>query len=62
MTQSNLGNALFGLGIREQSTERIEEAIATYRAALQVLTSNGPAWYRDQVEENLDRALRILRR
>ena len=62
MTQSNLGNALFGLGIREQSAESIEEAVAAYRAALQALTANGPAWYRDQVQENLDRALRILRR
>ena len=61
MTQSNLGNALFGLGIREQSADRIGEAVAAYRAALQVLTADGPAWYRDQVQGNLARALRMLR-
>ena len=38
MTQNNLGNALRTLGEREDGTERLEEAVAAYRAALEVRT------------------------
>ena len=33
MTQNNLGNALSTLGARESGTEKLEEAVAAYRAA-----------------------------
>jgi hypothetical protein len=36
--QSNLGVALSMLGERESGTARLEEAVATYRAALEELT------------------------
>jgi hypothetical protein len=35
MTQNNLGNALRTLGERERGTARLEEAVATHRAALE---------------------------
>ena len=38
MTQNNLGNALRMLGERESGTERLEEAVAAYRAALEERT------------------------
>jgi tetratricopeptide (TPR) repeat protein len=34
----NLGNALWRLGEREASPERLEQAVAAYRAALEALT------------------------
>ena len=37
-TQNNLGNALSRLGERESGTERLEEAVEAYRAALQERT------------------------
>jgi tetratricopeptide (TPR) repeat protein len=37
-TQNNLGNALTRLGERENGTERLEEAVAAYRAALEERT------------------------
>ena len=33
-TKNNLGNALLGLGKRENGTKHLEEAIAAYREAL----------------------------
>ena len=47
MTQNNLGTALGTLGEREDGTQRLEEAVAAYRAALEVRTRervplNGP--------------------
>jgi hypothetical protein len=41
-TQNNLGNALRTIGERESGTERLEEAIAAYRAAL-------TEWIRERV-------------
>ena len=35
MTQNNLGNALAILGERESGTERLEQAVTAYRAALE---------------------------
>ncbi len=40
MTQTNLGNALESLGERESGTERLEQAVAAYRAALEVQKSD----------------------
>ena len=37
-TQLNLGNALHRLGEREGRTERLEEAVSAYRAALEEFT------------------------
>ena len=42
-TQTNLGNTLLALGERESGIDRLEEAIATYRAALEVRTRGGRA-------------------
>ena len=36
MTQNNLGNALSTLGEREDGTQRLEQAVDAYRAALEV--------------------------
>jgi hypothetical protein len=38
VTQTNLGNALLALGGREIGTAHLEEAIAAYRAVLEVWT------------------------
>jgi Tetratricopeptide repeat len=38
MTQNNLGLALLRLGERESRTARLEEAVTTYRAALEEMT------------------------
>ncbi|MBM3644612.1 MAG: hypothetical protein FJX02_09765 [Alphaproteobacteria bacterium] len=38
MTQNNLGNALWGLGERENGTVRLIEAVEAYRSALAVAT------------------------
>jgi len=38
MTQNNLDTALWTLGGRESGTERLEEAVVAYRAALEELT------------------------
>ena len=39
MTQNNLGNALQTLGERESGTERLEQSVTAYRAALEEFTS-----------------------
>ena len=44
MIQTNLGNALERLGERENGTERLEQAVATYRAALEVRTLDPLDW------------------
>ncbi|MEO0547812.1 MAG: hypothetical protein AAF035_12800, partial [Pseudomonadota bacterium] len=38
MTQNNLGTALWTLGARERGTERLDEAVTAYRAALEEWT------------------------
>jgi tetratricopeptide (TPR) repeat protein len=40
-TQHNLGVALFAVGNRESGTASLEQAVAAYRAALQVRTMQG---------------------
>jgi hypothetical protein len=58
MTQNNLGNALRRLGEREGSTARLEEAVAAYRAALQVFQGSGAS--HDMAQHNLRMALALL--
>ena len=60
-TQNNLGNALLGLGERESGTERLEEATAAYRAALEERTREGSPAQWAVTQNNLDHALSILR-
>jgi tetratricopeptide (TPR) repeat protein len=59
-TQNNLGNALQRLGARERGTERLEEAVAAYRDALEELTRENAPHYQDIAQENLDRVLGLL--
>ena len=61
MTQSNLGNALFRLGERESGTERLEEAVAAYRAALEAITPERSPSDWAMLQKNLKRALSMLR-
>ena len=56
MTQSNLGAALMSLGEREAGTERLEQAVDAYRAALEVFSAEPPQ-YRDMAQRNLDHVL-----
>jgi tetratricopeptide (TPR) repeat protein len=51
MTQTNLGTALTRLGERESGTARLEEAVAAYRAALELykLEALSPQWEETQV-------------
>jgi tetratricopeptide (TPR) repeat protein len=59
MTQNNLGNALSTLGERESSIGRLEEAIAAYRAALEV-RSRGRVLDWAATQNNLGIALSTL--
>ncbi len=61
MTQNNLGNALATLGGRESGTARLEEAVAAYRAALEVFTQPGLEYYRGIAQGNVDRAQALIR-
>jgi tetratricopeptide (TPR) repeat protein len=60
MTQNNLGNALFMLGMLEQGTERLQQAAATYREVLAEQTQEkAPSdWARTQ--NNLGLVLSII--
>jgi tetratricopeptide (TPR) repeat protein len=60
MTQNNLGNALRALGERESGTARLEEAVAAYRAALDVFQAAKADYYIDTVSGNLARAENLL--
>ena len=57
MTQNNLGTALTSLGERESNTQRLQEAVEAYRAALQERTRERvpPDWATTQ--NNLGNAL-----
>jgi tetratricopeptide (TPR) repeat protein len=57
MTQNNLGNALSRLGDREEGTERLEEAVDAYRAALQVYTREALPLDWAMTQNNLGSAL-----
>ena len=60
-TQNNLGNALRSLGERENSTERLEQAVDAYHAALDVLANEGLPRDRAVVQNNLARTFKRLR-
>jgi tetratricopeptide (TPR) repeat protein len=65
MTQNNLGNALRALGERDDGTSdagrgRLEEAVAAYRAALEVFRPAGASFYVAGTERNLARAEALL--
>jgi len=62
MAQNNVGNALWRQGERERGTERLEEAVAAYRAALEELTSAAAPQQHQIVQKNLDRANASLAR
>jgi hypothetical protein len=59
-TQSNLGNLLRALGEREDGTQQLEEAVAAYRAALDVFRMAGASFYVSGSEGNLARAEALL--
>jgi tetratricopeptide (TPR) repeat protein len=60
MTQDNLGNALQMLGQREARTERLEEAVAVYRAALEERTRDRVPLDWAATQYNLGNALQML--
>jgi hypothetical protein len=60
MTQNNLGAALQTLGEREDGTARLDEAVAAYRAALEVFRPAGAAYYVGIAERNLARVEALL--
>jgi tetratricopeptide (TPR) repeat protein len=60
MTQNNLGTALQMLGERESGTARLEEAVAAYRAALEVFRGAGADFHIAVTEGNLARAEAVL--
>ncbi len=60
MTQNNLGNALRTLGEREDGTHRLEQAVAAYRAALEVWTRERVPLQWAMTQNNLGNALRTL--
>ncbi len=59
-TQNNLGNALLRPGERESGTQRLQEAVAAYRAASEVFRAAGAAYYVSGTERNLARAETLL--
>ncbi|MEL6818788.1 MAG: tetratricopeptide repeat protein, partial [Pseudomonadota bacterium] len=60
MTQNNLGNALQILGQRESGTERLEEAVTAYRAALEERTRDRVPLEWAATQNNLGNALQTL--
>ena len=60
MTQNNLGTALARLGKRESGTERLEQAVAAYRAALEERTRERVPLDWAMTQNNLGTALQSL--
>ena len=60
MTQNNLGNALATLGERESGTERLQEAVEAYRAALLEYTRERVPLQWAMTQNNLGTALSTL--
>jgi hypothetical protein len=56
MTQNNLGAALQTLAERESGTARLEEAVAAYQAALEILEPSQATYYVGGTQRNLARA------
>ena len=59
-TQNNLGNALATLGERESETEKLEEAVEAYRAALEEQTRERVPLDWAMTQSNLGDALQLL--
>ena len=59
-TQTNLGNALQELGEQDSGTERLEEAVAAYRAALEERTRERVPLGWAATQNNLGNTLRTL--
>ena len=59
-TQNNLGNALQTLGAREDGTQRLDEAVGAYRAALEVRTRERVPLDWAAAQNNLGNALQTL--
>ena len=59
-TQNNLGNALQTLGAREDGTERLEQAVTAYNAALEVRTREQVPLDWAMTQNNLGDALATL--
>jgi hypothetical protein len=63
MTQMNLGNALAEQGTRtegEAGRKLLAEAVAAYRASLEVFTEKDFPWHHRTCNYNLERARRAL--
>ena len=60
MTQNNLGAALQTLGERESGTERLEQAVVAYRAALEERTRERVPLGWAATQNNLGNALQTL--
>ena len=60
LARGNLGNALQGLGQRENGTARLEEAVAAHRDALEELTRERVPLEWAVTQNNLGDALRTL--
>ena len=59
-TQDNLGNALGMLGEREAGTVHLEDAVATYQAALEAFREARAVFYINATEANFARAEALL--
>jgi Tetratricopeptide repeat len=59
-TQNNLGSALSDLGQREPSTQRLEEAVASYEAALTIFIPANAGHYIEVCEANKAKAEKLL--
>ena len=59
-TQNNLGAALRTLGERESGTERLEQAVAALRGALEVFRKAGASYYVGIAEASLARSEALL--
>jgi hypothetical protein len=60
ITQNNLGLALATLGEQESGTQRLEEAVGAYNAALDVFEAAGAEYYVTNTRGNLERARALL--
>ncbi len=60
MTQNNLGNALRSLGEREGGTDRREDAVAAFKASLEVFELAQATHYIEGTKRNLQRAEALL--
>jgi hypothetical protein len=60
-TQTNLGNALSMLGERESGTGRLEEAVVSYKGALEIFEPAHATHYAVIANDNLRKAETLLR-